>query len=84
MCPIGPCEFWQALVDKGKGLEVLLPNGDPDSERYGAARARCEAAVRRSGHTINVSYPVDERLHALLCEVCGAMAWVSLSGGEEH
>jgi hypothetical protein len=58
--------------------------GNPESEPYAATRARCEAAVRRNGHPVTVWYPVDERLHALLCEGCGAMAWMSLSGGEER
>jgi hypothetical protein len=56
----------------------------PDNEPYAAALARCLAAARRKGHTVRVWYPVNERLHALLCEVCGAMAWVSQSGGEER
>ena len=55
-----------------------------EDEEYAAAVATCEAAVRRNGHTVRVWYPLDERLHAVLCEVCGAMAWVSLSGGEER
>ncbi len=55
-----------------------------DSEGYAAALARCEADAINHGHLLGVWYPVDARLHASLCEVCGAMAWVTLPGGEKR
>lgn len=55
-----------------------------DNEQYAATVAGCETAARSRGHALGAWYPVDERLHAALCEVCGAMVWVSLSGGEER
>lgn len=56
-----------------------------DSVPYTSAIARCEAAARNHGHTLGIVwYPVDERLHACLCEVCGAMGWVTRPGGEKH
>ncbi len=42
-----------------------------DNEQHTVAR--CEARARDHGHTLRVWYPVDERLHASLCEICGAM-----------
>ncbi len=47
-----------------------------DHERYASAVARCETAARNHGHDLGVWYPVTEQLHASLCELCGAMAWV--------
>ena len=51
--------------------------------QYDAGVVRCKAVARDHGHTLNKWYPVDERLHASLCEECGDMAWVSRSGDEE-
>jgi hypothetical protein len=51
--------------------------------QYDAATARCEAVASDHGHTLSTWYPVDERLHACLCEECGEMIWVSRSGPEE-
>lgn len=51
--------------------------------QYAAAVESCEMAARRHGHTLGVWYLVDERLHASLCEVCGAMALVVRPGYEE-
>ena len=36
-----------------------------------------------NGHAVSSWYPVAERLHMSLCEVCGEMAWVSRVGQEE-
>ena len=36
-----------------------------------------------NGHAVSSWYPVGERLHTSLCEVCGEMAWVSRVGHEE-
>ena len=50
-----------------------------------AMMSDCEAITKIRGHTLGVWYPVDEqRLHAFLCEVCGAMGWVTRSGGEKR
>lgn len=48
-----------------------------DDDRYAAAVERCEAMAKKRGHTLGVWYPVDEQLHAAMCEICGAMAWVT-------
>ena len=53
-----------------------------DNEQHTVAR--CEARARDHGHAQRVWYPVDERLHASLCEICGAMGWVARSGDEER
>ena len=52
--------------------------------QYAAAVERCEMAARSHGHALGVWYQVDERLHASLCEVCGAMALVVRPGYEER
>ncbi len=52
--------------------------------QYAEAVAKCEAAARRNGHVLGKWLPVDARLHAALCEVCGAMAWVTLPGSEKR
>jgi hypothetical protein len=51
--------------------------------QYDAATALCEAVASDQGHTLSTWYPVDERLHASLCEECGDMVWVSRPGHEE-
>jgi hypothetical protein len=56
-----------------------------DSAQYTRAIARCEAAARNHGHILgDVWYPVDEQLHACMCEVCGQMGWLTWPGGEKH
>ena len=52
-------------------------------QQFDAAIARCEALASEHGHALSKWYPVDERLHASLCEECGEMVWVSRSGFEE-
>ena len=52
------------------------------NEQYDDAVARCEAAARDRAHTLSVWYPVDERLHAALCEECGEMVWIARSNCE--
>jgi hypothetical protein len=52
-------------------------------QHYDAAVARCEALASDHGHFLSPWYPVDERLHASLCEECGAMVWVARTGHEE-
>jgi hypothetical protein len=48
-----------------------------DTEQYHGAVARCEQTAGNLGHTLGgVWYPVDERLHASICELCGAMVWL--------
>ena len=48
--------------------------------QYEAATARCEGVASDQDHALSPWYPVDERLHASLCEECGEMVWVSRSG----
>lgn len=52
-------------------------------QQYDTAAARCEAEANDQGHALSQWYPVDERLHAALCEACGEMVWVSRSGNQE-
>jgi hypothetical protein len=55
------------------------------SVQYTSAIARCEVAARNHGHILgNIWYPVDERLHACLCEECGQIGWVTLLGCEKQ
>jgi len=54
------------------------------SEQYTVMVARCESTARRSGHTLDVWYPVSENLRASLCKVCGAMVWVTRPGKEKR
>jgi hypothetical protein len=54
------------------------------NEQYSAAVARCEAAAREHGHTLDVWYHVSEELHASVCAVCGAMVWVTRPGHEKR
>lgn len=51
--------------------------------QYDDAVARCETAARNHGHALGVWYPVDERLHASMCEECGEMVWLARPGNEE-
>ncbi len=44
-----------------------------DMHQYDAATARCEAVASDHGHTLSTWYPVDEQLHACLCDECGEM-----------
>ena len=53
-------------------------------EQYAAAVARCEAAARNQRHALGKWLPVDTRLHASQCEVCGALAWLARPGYEER
>jgi hypothetical protein len=56
-----------------------------ENKRYTSAVARCAVAARTRGHAWGgVWYTVTERLHASLCERCGAIAWVTRSGVEKH
>ncbi len=55
-----------------------------DNEQHKSAVGRCEAAARSHGHALGVWYPVDERFRASLCEVCGAMTWITRPGYEKH
>ena len=55
-----------------------------DNAQYAAAVERCEMAARSNGHTLGVWYPVDERLHAAMCVVCGEMVLVTRPGNEER
>ena len=54
------------------------------SEQYTVMVARCESTARRSGHTLDVWYPVSENLRASLCKICGAMVWLTRSGTEQR
>jgi len=54
------------------------------SEQFTVMVARCESTARRSGHTLDVWYPVSENLRASLCKVCGAMLWVTRLGKEKR
>ena len=56
---------------------------DSNVHLYDAAIAGCEALASDHGHALSPWYPVDERLHASLCEECREMVWVSWSGHEE-
>ena len=55
-------------------------------EQYDAAVANCVATATHYGHVLGTLYllPVDERLHAVMCEECGAIAWVTRSGNEKR
>ena len=54
-----------------------------DTEQYDSALARCEETAGNYGHTLDGTwYPVDERLHASICVLCGAMVWVTRPGQE--
>lgn len=55
-----------------------------DAEQYDAAVARCEAIAKDHGHVLGAWYPVDEQLHASMCDECGKMAWVIRPGNEER
>ena len=55
-----------------------------DSEGYEDAVSRCEAEARNQGHRLGRWLQADARLHGSLCEVCGAMAWVTLPSGEKR
>jgi hypothetical protein len=48
------------------------------------AVSECEAAARDHGHTLGLWHPVDERLHASLCEVCGSVGRVMRPSGEKR
>ena len=52
-------------------------------QQFDAAIASCEVSASEYGHALGKWYPVDERLHAALCEECAEMVWVSRSGIEE-
>ena len=52
--------------------------------RYESAVSRCETIARNQGHIPGVWQPVDERLHAIVCEGCSMISWVSRSGEEER
>ena len=47
------------------------------SDQYAKMVAACETVAKNRGHTLGVWQPVDERLQASMCEVCGAIAWVT-------
>ena len=56
-----------------------------DIEQYDSALARCEETAGNYGHTLGGTwYPVDERLRASICVLCGAMAWVTRPGQEKR
>jgi hypothetical protein len=46
-------------------------------QQYADALQRGELAARRNGHILGVWQQVDERLHASLCNACGAMVRVA-------
>ena len=54
-----------------------------DMHQYDAATASCEGVARDHGHALSPWYPLDERLHACLCEECGDMVWVARPGHQE-
>lgn len=54
------------------------------NENYSAAVARCEAAARYHGHTLDVWYHVSEELRASMCVLCDAMVWLSRPGQEKR
>jgi len=53
-----------------------------NNEPYTVMVARCESTARELGHSLDVWYPVSEHLRASLCEVCGAMVWLTRPGKE--
>src|SRR5215212_7712724 len=56
-----------------------------DIEQYDSALARCEETAGNLGHTLGGTwYPVDKRLRASMCVLCGAMAWVTRPGQEKR
>lgn len=55
-----------------------------DNGQYVAAVERCETLARSGGHILGVWYRVNEHLHAVMCDVCGAMAVVVRPGCEQR
>ena len=56
-----------------------------DAQQYHSALARCEETAGNLDHTLGgVWYPVDERLRASICTLCGAMVWVTRRGQEKR
>ena len=55
-----------------------------NNEQYKAVVARCESTARKNGHALDVWYPISEHLHTSMCEICGAMVWVTRSGKEKR
>ena len=53
-------------------------------QEYDAAVARCETIAGHRGHALSPWYPVDERLHASMCENCGLMVLVARTAYEER
>jgi hypothetical protein len=54
-----------------------------NTEQYDSAVARVGETARNNGHALAVWYLLDQRLHASMCVVCGAMVWVSRPGHEK-
>ena len=56
-----------------------------NTEQYHSALASCKETAGNLGHTLGgMWYPVDERLHASICELCGAMVWLTRPGKEKR
>jgi hypothetical protein len=56
-----------------------------DTEQYDSALASCEETAGNHGHALGgVWYPVDERLRASICVLCGAMVCVTRPGKEKR
>ena len=68
----------------GAYAAVVYLLGMNDDGQYAAAVESCEMAARSHGHALGKWYLVDKRLHASMCDVCGAMVLVARPGGEER
>ena len=56
-----------------------------DTEQYHGALASCDEIAGNLGHTLGATwYLVDERLHASICVLCGAMVWLTRPGQEKR
>ncbi len=55
-----------------------------DDGSYEVAVARCKASARKHGHALGEWLPVDKHLHASICEVCGAIGYVTRPGYEKR
>jgi hypothetical protein len=78
------CTFWPVKPLLAHDTICTMRIGD-DTEQYHGALARCEETAGNLGHTLDgVWYPVDERLHASICVLCGAMVWLTRRGQENR
>jgi len=78
------CPFWPMKPLLVHETICTMRLGD-DTEQYHDAVASCEETAGNLGHSLGgVWYPVDERLHASICVLCGAIVWLTRSGQENR